>query len=327
VVVSGAYGPTLPALALNTARESRTAQTTAQSTDQSSFARQFGEDGRPPGSGRATATTTGNDFAAGRTSTRPTTGIERSGSGRTEGDDGSERDRVSISARARELFESAREDDESGQPGVGSTAPDGRELTTEEQQQVRELQARDREVRQHEQAHLAAAGELASGGPTYTYQTGPDGRRYAVGGEVQIQLREGNDARETLENAQRAKRAALAPAEPSGQDRRVAAQADQLANQARRDLAEERRTERDPESESSADAPRSTGDPAGVTSDAIETSRNDRSGTRRGTDAAPTDSGSFASTNSGGSSQRIASLERSAGAEDRVTLPRLNVIA
>ena len=138
-------------------------------------------------------------------------------------------DRIDISDAARRL----RDEDE-----AESSSP--LELSPEDEQRVRDLKARDAEVRQHEQAHLAAAGDLASGGPTYTYETGPDGRRYAVGGEVQIQLREGGDPQETLENARRAKRAALAPAEPSAQDRRVAAKADALAQQAQRDIAQQR---------------------------------------------------------------------------------------
>ena len=41
------------------------------------------------------------------------------------------------------------------------------DLSEEEQQQVEELAKRDLEVRQHEQAHLAAAGGHARGGPSY----------------------------------------------------------------------------------------------------------------------------------------------------------------
>ena len=59
-------------------------------------------------------------------------------------------------------------------------------LTKEEQQQVQELRQGDAEVRRHEQAHLAAAGRYAKGGPTFTYQKGPDGQLYAIGGEVAI---------------------------------------------------------------------------------------------------------------------------------------------
>ena len=60
------------------------------------------------------------------------------------------------------------------------------ELDASEQKEVDQLKARDQEVRVHEAAHLAAAGGFAQGGASYSYQTGPDGRRYAVGGEVSI---------------------------------------------------------------------------------------------------------------------------------------------
>jgi hypothetical protein len=99
------------------------------------------------------------------------------------------------------------------------------ELTEEEQKQVQELKARDQEVRAHEQAHATVGGPYA-GQPTYEYQEGPDGRRYAVGGEVQIDASavSGNpDA--TIRKMDIVIRAALAPAEPSPQDRQVAQQA------------------------------------------------------------------------------------------------------
>jgi len=118
------------------------------------------------------------------------------------------------------------------------------ELTEEEEREVRELRARDREVRAHENAHKAAAGDLAAGGPVYEYETGPDGRRYAVGGSVDIRIREGRTPEESLRIALRAQRAALAPAQPSAQDRAVAADAAQRATRARQEIAEERRSER-----------------------------------------------------------------------------------
>lgn len=112
------------------------------------------------------------------------------------------------------------------------------ELTDEEQKQVEQLKQRDREVRQHEQAHLAAAGGNAIGGPTFEYQTGPDGKRYAVGGEVQIDTSpvEG-DPEATIAKMQQIRAAALAPANPSAQDRQVAAQAAAEARDARAELA------------------------------------------------------------------------------------------
>lgn len=125
---------------------------------------------------------------------------------------------------------------ESASTNVGET-----ELTEEEEEQVRELQERDREVRAHEQAHLAAAGPYAKGGPTYEYQRGPDGRNYAVGGEVSIDTSpvEGDPAA-TIAKMNKLIAAAYAPAEPSGQDRAVAAQAAALRAEAQADLAAER---------------------------------------------------------------------------------------
>ncbi|MEM6825981.1 MAG: putative metalloprotease CJM1_0395 family protein, partial [Pseudomonadota bacterium] len=69
-------------------------------------------------------------------------------------------------------------------------------------------------------------GEFA-GEPSYSYQTGPDGRQYAVGGEVPIDVSPvPDDPEATIAKMDVVKRAALAPAEPSTADRRVAAEAD-----------------------------------------------------------------------------------------------------
>jgi hypothetical protein len=94
-----------------------------------------------------------------------------------------------------------------------------------EQQELRELQARDQEVRAHEQAHATVGGRYA-GSPSYEYQQGPDGQRYAVGGEVQIDLAPvANDPQATIQKMQQVKAAALAPAEPSSADRSIASEA------------------------------------------------------------------------------------------------------
>jgi len=143
----------------------------------------------------------------------------------------------------------------------------GEPLSKEEQQQVEDLQARDREVRQHEQAHKAAAGQYATSGPTYSFQQGPDGRRYAVGGEVGIDTSQAETPEATIRKMQQVRRAALAPAEPSAQDRRVAAQASQSATAARAELAEQRRAERSEENgEGGAKATDAAGDAAGAAS-------------------------------------------------------------
>jgi len=102
---------------------------------------------------------------------------------------------------------------------------------------VSELKARDRVVRTHEMAHMAAGAGLVTRGASYTYQSGPDGQRYAVGGEVGIDTSPGRTPEETLLKAERIRAAALAPAEPSGQDRQVAAAAAKMASQARMEIS------------------------------------------------------------------------------------------
>lgn len=119
---------------------------------------------------------------------------------------------------------------------TGSTDP--LQLSPEAERQVQKLKARDAEVRAHEAAHMSAGGGLVRGGATYTYQRGPDGRQYAVGGEVSIDTGSvPGDPRATLAKAQRIRAAALAPANPSAQDHAVAAAADQMASEAASELA------------------------------------------------------------------------------------------
>ena len=111
------------------------------------------------------------------------------------------------------------------------------QYSPEDQATIDKLKANDLKVRQHEQAHLAAAGSLATSGATYTYQRGPDGVNYAVGGEVNIDTSPGRTPEETIEKARQVQAAALAPADPSGQDRSVAARAAQMALQAQAELS------------------------------------------------------------------------------------------
>lgn len=112
----------------------------------------------------------------------------------------------------------------------------------EKDSQVRELENIQREVIAHEAAHQAAAGEFG-GGVSYTYTEGPDGKRYITGGEVPIKLRQGATPEETLRNMQQVQAAANAPADPSGQDRQVAAKAAAIASKARREISREDESE------------------------------------------------------------------------------------
>ena len=123
-------------------------------------------------------------------------------------------------------------------PGAASET---RPSETESARGLEELKARDREVRAHEQAHIAAGGQHVRGGARFSYQRGTDGRYYAIGGEVSIDTAPVHgDPQATLRKAQAIQSAALAPLEPSSQDRTVAARARQMATQARIEIAQQR---------------------------------------------------------------------------------------
>jgi hypothetical protein len=117
----------------------------------------------------------------------------------------------------------------------------GREtLTLEQQQQVQKLKQTDQKVRAHEAAHMAAGAGL-TGGANFEYVRGPDGRQYAVAGEVKIDVSPSQSPEQTLDKAKRIQAAALAPADPSAQDRAVAAQAAQMAIQAQAEISRAKR--------------------------------------------------------------------------------------
>lgn len=97
-----------------------------------------------------------------------------------------------------------------------------KEQQPEEKAAIRELQQIDQNVRAHEQAHMAAGGAVA-GSATFTYTEGPDGKRYVTGGEVPINAPSTSSPEDTIAVLEQVKRAALAPADPSPQDLRVAA--------------------------------------------------------------------------------------------------------
>ncbi|MGC8121182.1 putative metalloprotease CJM1_0395 family protein [Marinobacter sp. VGCF2001] len=163
----------------------------------------------PPGTGGGTPAARGEKPASGDTApaSRP---VEQSAEGRKSG-----------------APDEIRED--------GRDNPQG--LTEQELKQLTELKARDREVRAHEAAHQAVGGQYA-GAISLTYQRGPDGAQYAVGGEVPIDVSPvAGDPQATIEKMRVVRSAAMAPAQPSGQDRAVAAQAMQTMLQAQSELA------------------------------------------------------------------------------------------
>lgn len=111
-------------------------------------------------------------------------------------------------------------------------------LSDEDKKAVEKLKARDTEVRAHERAHAAAGGHMA-GAPHYSFETGPDGQRYAVEGDVSIQMPTSKDPAVRLQEARQVKAAATAPARPSSQDMQVAAEAAKVEMEALAELRQE----------------------------------------------------------------------------------------
>ncbi|HQX08217.1 MAG TPA: putative metalloprotease CJM1_0395 family protein [Zoogloea sp.] len=136
-----------------------------------------------------------------------------------------------------------------GRPGEaqgevqGKAQGNAQGLSEADLRRVEQLKQRDREVRAHEMAHVAAGAGVVTSGASYSFETGPDGRRYAVGGEVGINVSPGRTPEETLSRAEKIRAAALAPADPSGQDRQIAARAASMAAEARVELATRSRDE------------------------------------------------------------------------------------
>lgn len=134
-----------------------------------------------------------------------------------------------------------REKDNPEQDSNSATNSDGSEESNsleefQDAQVISELRRRDQEVRSHELAHASVGGPY-TGTPKYSFETGPDGKKYAVEGEVSVDLStvEG-DPRATIAKMQKIHAAALAPANPSVQDTRVAANAAQIILQAQSEL-------------------------------------------------------------------------------------------
>ncbi|MBN2444117.1 MAG: hypothetical protein JXJ04_22330 [Spirochaetales bacterium] len=115
------------------------------------------------------------------------------------------------------------------------------EINIAEKRLEDQLRRIDAEVRAHEHSHIAAAGGIATSGAKYVFVTGPDGKLYAVGGEVSIDTSPvPGDPEKTIQKARKIRRAALSPANPSAQDMRVAAAATQMERQAQAELMKEK---------------------------------------------------------------------------------------
>jgi hypothetical protein len=108
-------------------------------------------------------------------------------------------------------------------------------LNDAQQRMVNDLASRDSEVRAHEAAHQAAGGGM-TGAASFTYQQGPDGKMYAIGGEVSINMKSGSSPEETIANARQIAAAAMAAGSPSPQDFAVASSARVMEMKAQQQL-------------------------------------------------------------------------------------------
>lgn len=174
--------------------------------------------GTAPSAGQVS--TSANTAAPGETSTSDNTGSVKAVGQASDNNSGN----------------SATEKDSESERDAGQKN-DYQNLSPDELKELAELKARDREVRAHEAAHQAVGGQYA-GAMSFTYERGPDGAQYAVGGEVSIDVGPvQGDPQATIEKMRVVRAAAMAPAQPSAQDRAVAAQAMQNMLQAQAEMA------------------------------------------------------------------------------------------
>lgn len=140
--------------------------------------------------------------------------------------------------RSRTSNKTDKQDDSEGSDEI-STDLSLDKLSESEKRQVEELKRRDSEVKAHEAAHLAAGGGIVRGGASYSYTSGPDNKRYATGGEVQIDISPANSPESAILKMQQVRELLGAPADPSAQDRSVAQTATKIEAEARRELQQE----------------------------------------------------------------------------------------
>lgn len=171
-------------------------------------------------------------------------------SGGTASDRNTEADRGAgiYTARGHDA-QAARRSGSIGDEQPANPVEDPTELTEHQKEEVEELKARDAEVRRQEQAHAARGGSYAAT-PHYKYETGPDGRRYVVEGNVSIDVEKvEGDVKATLRKMETVIGAATSPANPSAQDRSVASAARAIAQEARAELSAKAVGREDPQAD------------------------------------------------------------------------------
>ncbi len=177
--------------------------------------------------------------------TRSVNGVRGYRDGSVGGDDGNSARHIRNAGSGVEVDFSAEALEKAERMGKNAAefSTQSEELSDAEQRDVARLRQRDAEVRRHEQAHVSAGGPYVQGRANYEYTQGPDGRRYATGGEVGIDVSPERTPEATIRKMQVVRRAAMAPADPSPQDRMVAAQASQTEQEARAEKVKNDREE------------------------------------------------------------------------------------
>jgi len=129
--------------------------------------------------------------------------------------------------------------DEAARPGRGGPAGEAPRFVLDEDAAA----ARDAVVRSHEQAHLSALGPYAASMVDFSTAKGADGRSYATGASIKVDLAPvPGDPEASLRKARAVLAAAQAPGDPSAADQAVAAKAWRLAREAEREISAARNT-------------------------------------------------------------------------------------
>lgn len=129
--------------------------------------------------------------------------------------------------------------------GESTKSADSDDKKTEEEKKKEEASQKykkiEEEVKAHERAHKMAGGSLVRGATSFTYVVADDGKRYISAGEVKIDMSiDPNKPEESIRQLQQVQRAALAPSDPSGQDRAVAAEANSKEAQLRAQMIKDK---------------------------------------------------------------------------------------
>ena len=143
-------------------------------------------------------------------------------------------------AESKKTQKEKEQEEKKAQETKEKSSPD--DLSEDEKRLVRDLASRDSEVKAHEAAHQAAGGGM-TGAASFTYQQGPDGKMYAIGGEVSISMKGGSTPQETIANARQIAAAAMAAGNPSPQDFSVASSARVMEMKAQQQLNKEKQEE------------------------------------------------------------------------------------